>query len=127
MDEQNRNLLLATGLSLLVILIWFLLFPPPEPEETPEATTTSTSTTETGTTPSEPVGDTAIVPSTADQPASWPLGQPGNLPSFLGIYQVGARPHARPPVGWLVDGGRGKGQVPMMITNSMNSLDSLAS
>ena len=31
MDEQNRNLLLATGLSLLVILVWFALFPPPEP------------------------------------------------------------------------------------------------
>jgi len=32
MDEQNRNLLLATGLSFFVILIWFVLFPPPEPE-----------------------------------------------------------------------------------------------
>ena len=30
MDEQNRNLILATGLSLLVILVWFALFPPPE-------------------------------------------------------------------------------------------------
>ncbi|ROU02613.1 membrane protein insertase YidC [Histidinibacterium lentulum] len=30
MDEQNRNLLLATALSFAVILIWFLLFPPPE-------------------------------------------------------------------------------------------------
>ena len=27
MDEQNRNLILATGLSFLVILVWFLLFP----------------------------------------------------------------------------------------------------
>ena len=32
MDEQNRNLILATGLSLLVIIVWFVLFPPPEPE-----------------------------------------------------------------------------------------------
>jgi len=32
MDEQNRNLILATALSLLVILVWFVLFPPPEPE-----------------------------------------------------------------------------------------------
>ena len=31
MDEQNKNLLLATGLSFVVILIWFVLFPPPEP------------------------------------------------------------------------------------------------
>ncbi|MFN3209204.1 MAG: membrane protein insertase YidC [Roseovarius sp.] len=65
MDEQNRNLLLATGLSLVVILIWFLLFPPPEPEQTPEPATTSTPTGETGAAPDTPDGDTAIVPSTA--------------------------------------------------------------
>ena len=32
MDDQNRNLILATALSFLVILVWFLLFPPEEPE-----------------------------------------------------------------------------------------------
>ncbi|MDE0113646.1 MAG: membrane protein insertase YidC [Albidovulum sp.] len=31
MDEQNKNLILATALSFLVILAWFLLFPPEEP------------------------------------------------------------------------------------------------
>ncbi len=31
MDDQNKNLILATGLSFLVILVWFFLFPPPEP------------------------------------------------------------------------------------------------
>jgi YidC/Oxa1 family membrane protein insertase len=31
MDDQNKNLLLATALSFAVILVWFLLFPPPEP------------------------------------------------------------------------------------------------
>ena len=30
MDDQNKNLLLATALSFGVILIWFVLFPPPE-------------------------------------------------------------------------------------------------
>ena len=30
MDEQNRNLILATVLSLGVILLWYVLFPPPE-------------------------------------------------------------------------------------------------
>ncbi|MCF2905638.1 membrane protein insertase YidC [Octadecabacter sp. CECT 8868] len=30
MDDQNKNLILATALSLLVILVWFVLFPPPE-------------------------------------------------------------------------------------------------
>ncbi len=33
MDDQNRNLILATALSFLVILVWFILFPPPAPEE----------------------------------------------------------------------------------------------
>jgi len=32
MGDQNKNLILATALSFGVILIWFLLFPPPEPE-----------------------------------------------------------------------------------------------
>jgi YidC/Oxa1 family membrane protein insertase len=29
MDDQNRNLILATALSMVVILVWFVLFPPP--------------------------------------------------------------------------------------------------
>ena len=36
MDEQNKNLILATVLSFLVILVWFVLFPPPEPAVTPD-------------------------------------------------------------------------------------------
>ncbi|NRA98433.1 MAG: membrane protein insertase YidC [Rhodobacteraceae bacterium] len=31
MDDQNKNLILATALSVLVILVWFWLFPPQEP------------------------------------------------------------------------------------------------
>ena len=31
MDDQNKNLIVATVLSFLVILIWFVLFPPPAP------------------------------------------------------------------------------------------------
>jgi len=31
MDDQNKNLILATVLSVLVILVWFLLFPPEQP------------------------------------------------------------------------------------------------
>lgn len=30
-ENNNKNLLLATALSFLVILVWFILFPPPEP------------------------------------------------------------------------------------------------
>ncbi|MCA0272268.1 MAG: membrane protein insertase YidC [Proteobacteria bacterium] len=36
MDDQNKNLILATVLSFLVILVWVTLFPPPQP--VPEAT-----------------------------------------------------------------------------------------
>jgi YidC/Oxa1 family membrane protein insertase len=31
MDDQNKNLILATALSFAVILVWFLLFPPEDP------------------------------------------------------------------------------------------------
>ncbi len=31
MEDQNKNLILATVLSFIVILVWFVLFPPPEP------------------------------------------------------------------------------------------------
>ena len=37
MDDQNKNLLLATVLSFLVILVWFVLFPPEEPVVDPNA------------------------------------------------------------------------------------------
>jgi YidC/Oxa1 family membrane protein insertase len=37
MDDQNKNLLLATALSFIVILAWFLVFPPPEEPVTPDA------------------------------------------------------------------------------------------
>ena len=30
MDDQNKNLIIATALSFVVILVWFVLFPPPE-------------------------------------------------------------------------------------------------
>ena len=40
MDDQNKNLLLATSLSFLVLLGWMLMFPPePIEEVSPEQTT----------------------------------------------------------------------------------------
>ncbi|GGM00747.1 membrane protein insertase YidC [Pseudooceanicola nanhaiensis] len=48
MDDQNKNLLLATLLSFVVIVIWFVLFPPPEKPVDPNAPV-ETSSTETGT------------------------------------------------------------------------------
>jgi YidC/Oxa1 family membrane protein insertase len=35
MDDQNKNLILATALSFIVILVWFVFFPPPEPPAAP--------------------------------------------------------------------------------------------
>ena len=39
MDDQNKNLLLATALSFVVILVWFFLFPPPEQAPSPDPAT----------------------------------------------------------------------------------------
>ena len=44
MDDQNKNLLLATALSFAVILVWFLLFPPQEPAPVDTLPETSTTT-----------------------------------------------------------------------------------
>ncbi|PCH75093.1 MAG: membrane protein insertase YidC [Rhodobacteraceae bacterium] len=66
MDEQNKNLILATVLSFMVILVWFVLFPPPEPDPV----TQDTSVSETIAQGDTAQGDTASVPSTAQSPAS---------------------------------------------------------
>ena len=62
MDDQNKNLILATALSFIVILVWFVVFPPPEPTETPNSGTTAESTTSEPTTTSTPTaeGDTTV-------------------------------------------------------------------
>ena len=54
MDDQNKNLILATALSFIVILVWFVVFPPPEPEIAPEAAPVSQSVAD---------GSTATAPS----------------------------------------------------------------
>ena len=36
MDDQNRNLILATALSFALIMAWFVIFPPPDTRPTPE-------------------------------------------------------------------------------------------
>lgn len=63
MDDQNKNLILATALSFLVILVWFVLFPPPEPEMPRE-------TTETG---QQVTGDDVGVPATGTAGGDAPL------------------------------------------------------
>ncbi len=72
MDNQNKNLILATALSFVVILGWFLLFPPdqqapsteptqadqPVSEQAPLTPSTAGDRTETATAPEEPVDET---------------------------------------------------------------------
>jgi len=65
MDDQNKNLILATALSFMVILVWFVLFPPPEPD--PGALDGNGLET-TDLTP--PQSDTASVPSVAEAPGA---------------------------------------------------------
>jgi len=60
MDDQNRNLILATALSFVVILVWFVLFPPPEPETNP-----ATEIAETESEPGETAPDMAVLPPAA--------------------------------------------------------------
>ncbi len=59
MDDQNKNLILATALSFLVILVWFVLFPPPEQAPTPDQVEVSASEGSELQTPSA-AGDTAV-------------------------------------------------------------------
>jgi YidC/Oxa1 family membrane protein insertase len=43
MDDQNKNLILATVLSFLVILVWFTMFPPPANSPAPQPPQAETS------------------------------------------------------------------------------------
>jgi len=52
MDEQNRNLILATVLSFLVVTVWFWLNPPPDPALTELPPNSEASTDVAGITPS---------------------------------------------------------------------------
>ena len=63
MDDQNKNLLLATALSFLVILVWFILFPPPEPA--PQTQTDAVTQTD---------GGAVLPPATADGATAIPGG-----------------------------------------------------
>lgn len=61
MDDQNKNLILATALSFIVILVWFVVFPPPEPNPAELVAPPSQAATD---------GAQATVPTTADAPLS---------------------------------------------------------
>ena len=64
-DNNNKNLILATILSFLVILVWFVLFPPPEPVTDPNAPAVT-----------QAADGTALTP-----PAAGPTASPGAAPT----------------------------------------------
>ena len=74
MDDQNKNLIIATALSFVVILVWFVLFPPPEPETPMDSTSASLSAPAEGTlaTPSADASSTepAATASTETEPSA---------------------------------------------------------
>ncbi|WP_204113253.1 membrane protein insertase YidC [Shimia biformata] len=80
MDDQNKNLILATALSFAVILVWFLLFPPPEPQATDpnavagatEAATADVTTPSVAAAPSAAPGTTPTTETTVDPAADAP-------------------------------------------------------
>ena len=65
MDDQNKNLILAMVLSSLVLLIWFVLFPPEQPVPAPPPAETATES-----------GVPAAVPADASGGATAPDDQP---------------------------------------------------
>jgi len=79
MDDQNKNLILATALSFLVILVWFVVFPPPEPEPAP-LSETGELTPPKGGTASAPVATGTAVPATGTAQVESPQDTQPNAP-----------------------------------------------
>lgn len=69
MDDQNKNLILATVLSFLVILGWYTFFPPPEPAPVVDPAVIET-VAEGGTAGAPAVGSTAATDATATAQAA---------------------------------------------------------
>lgn len=69
MDDQNKNLLLATALSFAVILVWFVMFPPAEqPATDPNAAVTAEATTPVADTTAETAAAVATAVTVEDAP-----------------------------------------------------------
>jgi YidC/Oxa1 family membrane protein insertase len=80
MDDQSRNLILATALSFLVILLWFFLFPP---EQTVPTTPTTESAQDAGTGVAPVPGQQGATPqlaAPAPQTVEQALGQTLRVP-----------------------------------------------
>lgn len=96
MDDQNKNLILATVLSFLVILGWFVLFPPPE-AVVDQTAPVAMQTTDGGTTVASPPGaGGGVVSATPAQARATALANTARVtvdtPSLTGtIALVGGR------------------------------------
>ena len=94
MDEQNKNLILATVLSFLVIMTWFVLFPPPEQpvdpnapevaESAPQTDGITTPTADTTGTSSASASDTSAADPAAPEAPRLPI----DTPSFDGSLSL---------------------------------------
>ena len=69
MDEQNKNLLLATGLSFLVLLVWMAFFAPEPPVEGPATEAETTVQADQSTLPTAGASDTPATPGSVATPA----------------------------------------------------------
>ncbi len=67
MDDQNKNLLMATGLSFVILLVWMVFFAPEPPEPSPSAD--SATTTVDGTTALPTAASQATTPGSVATPA----------------------------------------------------------
>ncbi|WP_137701636.1 membrane protein insertase YidC [Marimonas lutisalis] len=73
MDDQNKNLILAVALSMLVIIGWSIMFPPPEPPQDATAPTATQTAADSGTatpTADAPAGGTPVADAPAGTPAA---------------------------------------------------------
>ncbi|MGB8621742.1 MAG: membrane protein insertase YidC [Paracoccaceae bacterium] len=72
MDDQNKNLILATALSFLVILVWFFMFPPKD--QAPDATATQQTAGQTTESAQKP--EAATAPPTSEETGQAPAETP---------------------------------------------------
>ncbi|MDO5756684.1 MAG: membrane protein insertase YidC [Rhodobacterales bacterium] len=89
MDDQNKNLIFATALSFIVIMLWFVLFPAPDtpPEDVSAPATTSQPAKNTATEP----GIAAAPDVAGDAPeaeARTPAGAQGTAPEVADAPRV---------------------------------------
>ena len=70
MDDQNKNLLLAMVLSSLVLIIWFVLFPPPEEPAAVEGSATVASGVDPATAVPAADADATTATAPTNQPAA---------------------------------------------------------